>query len=652
MIAAALLLAASAAVQPGPQPVGKAADTLRYVVLNHGRPAGAMTVARSTGLLVVRYAHTDRNRGRWLENRYRFDAAGEVVLAESRPMTATGQVGMVTERYEVTGNTARWLRSAADGGTGGQDRQRERDSTSPVEAGTFYPLGNSTAYDDALLARFLLRHPDRAARLLPDGTARLEIVAATMVPIGGVPQRLRLAVIHGLGTVPRGVWLDDADELAAGSAAWFITARPDVVPALGTLRALELAYRDGLAESRAAALLASARPAGPVVIRGGDVFDSENGVLLPRHTVVIQDGRITAVGPAVLVVEPTGATIINAAGRTVMPGMWDMHVHLQASTQSDGALTMLATGLTTVRDLAADVDVAVSYRDRVDAGRLIGPRALLAGMIEGPGAWAGPSDAIAHDADEALAWVRRYAALGYRQIKLYNLVHPDLVPVIAAEARRHGLRLSGHVPRGLSVPAAVRLGFDEINHAAFLLATFFQDSLYLPEMRPYSAVAAAVAPRFDADSPEVTDLIRTLREHRTVIDGTVSLWMGAGALEGRGSPGAASYARLLKRLWDAGVTLVAGTDNTAGSTYVTELELHQHAGIPATEVLRMATIIPARVMGEEHDYGSIAVGKVADIIIVGGRPTENVRDLRRIEHVIRAGTLYNPAALREAARTR
>jgi hypothetical protein len=200
----------------------------------------------------------------------------------------------------------------------------------------------------------------------------------------------------------------------------------------------------------------------------------------------------------------------------------------------------------------------------------------------------------------------------------------------------------------LSVPAAVNLGFDEINHAAFLFSNFFQDSLYWPQMRAYSAVAAAVAPTFDADSPAMTALIETLRATGTVIDGTFNLWMGAGALTGQGNPGATSYARLLKRLHEAGVPIVAGTDNNTGATFILELELYQHSGIPAPAVLQIATIGAARVMKDDREYGSIAVGKVADVIVVAGRPAERVSDLRNVEQVIRAGRLYDPRELRAA----
>jgi hypothetical protein len=596
-----------------------------------------MTVTREGTGVTVRYGHVDRNRGRWLENRYQLDGAGWPVMAEARPMTRDGEVGEPNDRFEVAEGEVRWMRGSNAGNA----------SAGPEAA--FYRLNGTTGFDDALLVRYLLSQPGGSARILPQGTAHVEIATELTVRGPTGPSRVRYALVHDGGAVPRGTWIDEDAELVATSVGWFITVRPDMVDHLEHLRIAELAYRDRMAETRARPLLEAATPSGPVVIRNGDLFHSPTGELRPAHTVVLEGDRIVAVGPAGQVVEPEGARVIDATGRTIMPGLWDMHVHLQATTQSDGAFTMLAAGLTTVRDLVADVDVAVSYRDRVDQGRIVGPRVLLAGFIEGPGEWAGPNDAIAFDDEGARAWIERYHGLGYRQIKLYNLVHPDLVPGIAREAKARGMRLSGHVPRGLSVPAAVRLGFDEINHAAFLFSSFFPDSLYVPEMRPYSGVAAAVAPTFDVDAPEVTEMIEVLRNHGTVVDGTFTLWMGAGALQGEGNPGAENYARMLRRLYEAGVTIVAGTDNTRGSTFVTELAIHELAGIPSTEVLRIATLGAAEVMDEDGDYGSIEVGKVADILVVEGRPTEGVEALRDLEFVIQAGRVFTPAQLREAA---
>ncbi|MGH7477568.1 MAG: amidohydrolase family protein [Longimicrobiales bacterium] len=640
MISATLSLATAAAMVV-------VADTSIFSVLNHGRPAGDMMVIEEADSVVVRYQHIDRNRGQWLEARYWIGADGAIRAAESRPMDRAGALGEPDERFEIVGDSVRWLHRGVDIRPGGSTRARPAEArTAPFDPETFYRLERGTSFQNALLARFLLRRPQQRASVIPGGEARLGIAADTVVTTHDGPERVRLALIEGLGPAPAGVWLDANDELFASDVAWFLTVRPAAEPALPTLRALEAAHREAQAARLARRL---ERPiSGALVIRNGDVFDSERATLLPRTSIVIEGERIVALGPAAEIATPPGATVIDATGRTVLPGLWDMHGHFQMTSQTSGSIMQLATGITTVRDLASDIDVAVSHRDRANAGSIVSPRVILAGFMEGPGAWAGPSEVIVATEAEARGWVARYDSLGYRQIKLYNLIHPDLVPVIADEAQRRGMRLSGHIPRGLSVAAAIQLGFDEINHAAFLFSTFFPDSLFAPEMRAYSAVAATVAPRFDVDSPEMTALIELLRQHGTVIDGTFNLWQGAGTLTGNGSPASAAYGRLLRRLYDAGVTLVPGTDNFAGTTYVTELQLYEHAGIPPHRVLQLATIVPARVMGDGNEYGSIARGKVADIIIVAGRPTERIADLRNVEHVIRAGRVYRADELREA----
>jgi hypothetical protein len=615
-----------------------AADTARFVVLNHGRLAGDMVIAAHDTGVLVRYHHTDRNRGQRVQTEYRFGDAGVPIRVEVRPLDAAARAGDVNERFEAIGDSATWSRGRSEGGV-------------RLDAPAFYRAGSNTPYDRALLAAWLLDQPGRRGSVLPGGTATASVLADTIAPTAAGTERVRFIEITLPGGVSSNVWIDADGDLFASGIGWFITVRPDAQDALPLLRGIEMALVDERTDRIAAALMPAAIDA--LVIRGADVFDTERGVLVPDRTIIVRGDRIAEVGARDSVAVPAGARVIEADGMTVMPGMWDMHGHLQHFSPFRAAPLQLAAGITTVRDLAADLDVAVSHRDRANALEIVAPRVLLGGFIEGPGAWAGPTEALARTEDEARAWVARYDSLGYRQIKLYNLVHPDLVPVIADETRRRGMRLSGHVPRGMSVPAAVRLGFDEINHAAFLFSTFFPDSLFTPTMRPYSGVAADVAPGFDVDGEVMTALIDVLREHGTVIDGTFNLWMGGrSALDGEMSDGARSYARLLKRLHDAGVTIVPGTDNLTSSSYLTELELYQLAGIPAPDVLRMATLTSARVMGEDADYGSITPGKVADIIVVDGRPSERVADLEEVRYVMRAGRVYTPDELRAATRVR
>jgi imidazolonepropionase-like amidohydrolase len=644
MISLALLLASAASP-------AATTDTTRYTVLNHGRPAGDMLVVAAGDSVVVQYHHVDRNRGPRYETRY-VTSGGKVVGGRTWNLPLNdppATLGVPADRFEVARDSVFWHGS-------GKDSVR----SAPLTPNSFYALSSSTAYDQALLARFLLGRPDHFARLLPRGTARLETVGDTVVRTRLGRQHLRLVMMRDTTGEASGVWLDDRNQLFSDEAAgWFITIRPGGETALPALRKVDMRYRD--AEGAAMGRRLARAPSSAVAITGGDLFDSERGVVLPHMSVLIRGDRIVAVAPADSLVVPAGATVIDATGKTLVPGMWDMHSHSFSTSQTTRSPQDLSHGITTIRDLASDIDIATSLRDRSAAGTLAAPRVVLAGFIEGPGRWAGPSEAIAATEEQALAWIARYDSLGYKQIKLYNLVQPDLVPAIAREAHRRGMRLSGHVPRGLSTSAAVQLGFDEINHIAFLISTFYPDSLYLPRMRAYSAVASAMAPHFNVDSPEFGAMLELFKQRGTVIDPTVNLWLSPRAQGGVPAPNdvfpaPASYSlaqrsdetllRIVKRLYDTGITIVPGTD---GSSYNSELENYERAGIPAAQVLRIATIVPAQVMKDDKDYGSIAVGKVADLFVVDGKPAEHVVDLRKVERVVRAGRVYDPKALKAAA---
>jgi imidazolonepropionase-like amidohydrolase len=617
-------------------------DSIVYPVLNHGRVAGAMTVVRRGDTVTVRYVFTDRNRGTRIETRS--VVQGDLVRwMETRPVLPNDQLGELTMRAEVFGDSLRRTSPA-------------RTSTERIPAGTIFTQ-TPTPLDQARFAAYLLKQPNRSAMVFTGGTARAEIVKEMNVPTARGNERVKLVTVTTTNLdTPQAIWLDSRNELFATDVAWFMTVKPGAERAMPALRKAEIEFRNARAESLAKRLIKATNAT--IAITNGDVFDSERGVMLPRTNVIIRGDRIVDVGPAETTMAPAGATVIDATGKTVMAGLWDMHGHLQLNSQSSGSVSQLSYGLTTVRDLASDIDVAVSQRDRTQAGKLASPRQVLAGFIEGPLKWAGPTEVLVSTEAEARGWVARYDSLGYKQIKLYNVVHPDIVPTIVDEAHKRGMLVSGHIPRGLSVPAAVKLGFDEINHAAFLFSTFYQDSLYWPTMRAYSLVASTVAPNIDVDGKPMTDLIALLKANNTVIDGTFSVWItsaGTGIAQsvGAGTPSNASkadsnYYRLIKRLYDAGVTLVPGTDNLTGSSYNTELEVYERAGLPAPFVLQMATITSARVMKDDKDYGSIAPGKVADITVVNGKPAERVSELRKVELVLRAGRLFDIQELKAA----
>jgi imidazolonepropionase-like amidohydrolase len=384
--------------------------------------------------------------------------------------------------------------------------------------------------------------------------------------------------------------------------------------------------------------------------------------------------RITAVGPDGSVKIPAGATVIDAGGKTLLPGLWDMHVHIQPG---DDGLLHIAAGVTNARDMGNDTVTALQLQRRFAADSLIGPRLMLAGLIDGSGPYQVPTGMLADDEATARKEVDWYAAHGYEQIKLYSSMKPELVPAIIAEAHAKGLRVSGHVPAFMTASQVVKLGFDEVQHANMLLLNFMDTVKDTRSMARFSAVGAA-GKDLDLNSPRVRELVALFKARGTSIDPTLTTFEGMfNARPGQMDPNQAMIADrmppqvqrsfysgglpvpagmdqryrdafgemkgIVKAMYDAGVPIVPGTDNgPVGFQLLRELELYVQTGIPAPQVLKLATIGSARVMHHEKDRGSIAVGKVADVVLVDGDPTSNISDVRKTVMVVKDGVQYDP----------
>jgi len=362
-----------------------------------------------------------------------------------------------------------------------------------------------------------------------------------------------------------------------------------------------------------------------------------------------------------------------------MPGLWDCHQHF---SDIDGPLD-LATGVTSARDMANDTDTFLKRVARFDNGTELGPRVLKAGIIDGTGEFAGPTKMRVDTAEQAIQDVDWYADHDYVQIKIYSSVKPELVPIIADRTHTRGLRVSGHVPAFMSARQFVEGGADEIQHINFIELNFLFPEVKETRNRDRFIKVAEHAHELTPEKPEVREFIAFLKQHHTVLDPTMGAFEGlfcgdptvitpglgdvaqrfppqvrrqllSGALEvPKGQEIAYREAfpamlRLLKALHDAGVTIIPGTDGLAGYMLYQELELYVRAGIPSAEVLRMVTLTPALVMGVNKDRGVIAAGKLADMVIIDGDPSRNIRDINKITTVIKGGKVYDPGAIEKA----
>jgi imidazolonepropionase-like amidohydrolase len=420
------------------------------------------------------------------------------------------------------------------------------------------------------------------------------------------------------------------------------------------------------------------KPSRPLAIVNANLFDGASSRAQPNSTIVIERDRIVAAGPAASVRAPANAEVIDAKGRTALPGLWDMHVHM---SPNDGLLH-IAAGVTSVRDLANENDSLMRMKKQIEAGEEIGPRITPRGFMDGSGPYAGPTKVLVDTEEQGRAAIETYAKLGYDGIKVYSSIKPELVPALIRIAHEKGMRVSGHVPAFMTAEQFVQAGADELQHINFVFLNFFDDVKDTRTPARFTAVAERAA-TLDLDSPQVQSFVKLLRERGVVVDPTIAIFEGMftdrpgvtpvgyapiasrlppqirrGLLVGglpttaandqRYRDSAQALLRMVKRLHDGGVTLVPGTDAMPGFTLHRELELYVQAGIPAPEVLRIATSGAARVAKRERDLGTIEPGKLADLVLVDGDPTQRISDVRRTALVVKNGWIYEPAVLYRA----
>ena len=643
--------------------VTPAAPAREDQILILGNPAGAQNLAARGAGTRAEYSFNDRGRGDHIIATWRLDAAG--VPIEYQGSGNDYIKAAVTETFHIEAGRAAW-------------RNRAEQGVAPVGGEAFYVPMNAPPEMLGVLARALLKAPGHRLALLPAGEATIEEVGPLPAQPGtAAVSALTQYQIGGLDFSPTPIWLDRDGETAAIVSSWFSVLAPATRTLLPQLLAAQQQASDAWS-----ARLASAQtivPAEQVVIRNARLFDPRDLSVTAGTSVLIRGERIVQIADDAALPVPAGARVIEAGGRFLMPGLWDNHQHFGGNV---GVLDIV-NGVTSARDMANDTDEFLERVARFDAGTELGPRVWKAGIIDGAGPLAGPTKMRISSAAEAVQDVDWYADHGYGQIKIYSSVPPAIVPVIAAEAHALGLRVSGHVPAFMSAHQFVAGGADEIQHLNFIVLDFLFDQVKeTRNMNRFTAVAAH-AREFMPQTPQVQELIAYLRRHHTVLDPTVNVFeamfcgnpaavtpgleriaprmpaqVRRGMLSGalvvpKGEEAAYREALpallgLLKALYDAGVTIVPGTDSFAGYGLHHELELYASAGISPAEVLRLATLTSAQVIGVGGERGVLAPGKLADLILVDGDPSVHIEDIERVSLVMRGGRIYDPAHIEQA----
>ena len=440
----------------------------------------------------------------------------------------------------------------------------------------------------------------------------------------------------------------------------------------------------------AAAALVPAH-AGPVILDHVTVIDGSGAVAKPDMRVEIRGSRIASITPSAKSSRKQRYTI-DARGKYLIPGLWDFHVH---TGQREIYLPLyIANGITGVRDMGGDLEVPTGYssiryvnlnlwRQAIEAGPLVGPRMILAGYLIDGYSW--PGNVTVKTPEEGREAVAALQRIGVDFIKVKSDLSRASYFAIADEAKRRHLVLAGHVPNSVGAAEASAAGQKSIEHLnGIALGASADEPQLMAELE--SAVEAQDRDRYNRIEAQVdtsfnerkaaslfakfarnrTWQVPTLVELRASVLGFSAdqprwkympetlrtQWRRQAGLHDVDASRHhfAALLRLTKKMADAGVEIIAGTD-TANPSLVPGFSLHDElgllvsAGLTPIQALQSATINPARYLGRQRDLGTIQVGKIADLVLLNSNPLDDIRHTQDIEAVIVNGRFLDRKTL-------
>jgi len=427
----------------------------------------------------------------------------------------------------------------------------------------------------------------------------------------------------------------------------------------------------------------------PLALQHTTVLDLRTGALRADQTVVVMDGRIAAVGASGDVKAPDGAKLVDGAGWFVMPGLWDMHVHLVFGDWFPGGREVslplfVANGVTGVRDMGSDLEAVQQWRREIAAGTLIGPRIYTAGpMLDGPKPRFPSSVAVLTPLDGRRA-VDDLKLRGADFIKLQSLIPREAVFAIADEAKKKGISFEGHVPDAMRASEMSEAGMKSFEHLIGIFEgsspaedEFLQggktEGKFLASYDPARGqqLAAQLAKNRTWQCPtlvwesggnlvDVTDYSADVRAKYVPEAWKAITWkrFREEITNGYGSDDLATRKKFIAKELEVvgmmkakGVEFLAGTDTPAGVYVFPGFSLHEElerfvaAGFSPLEALQTATVNPARFFGEEAQFGAVEPGKVADLLLLRANPLDDIRNTQNIEAVVLLGRLFTRADL-------
>lgn len=629
------------------------AETESFVFYRQDTQVGRLVVDVKGNAAKVDFDIKDNGRGPTVAETLTLDADG---LPGDWKITGTQTFGgKIDESFRRRGNTSDWKDSGGPGSAKGASKLYIAQSASPWAL--------------QLYARALLK-AGGPLDVLPGGT--IALTKGERLTLQGAAGELAVTRydLTGLDLSPTIMLLDDAGRLIAlpsASGGMVRTGFEGEHPRLRKLAADWQSARWEVLQRESAK-----RFDGPVRIVNVRLFDPVAKQLTAPVSVVVHGRTISGVQPVDSPATP-GETVIDGAGGTLVPGMFEMHGHLGES----GAMLNLLAGVTGIRDMGNTNSVLDALDRRIIAGEVAGPRIVRSGFVEGKSPFSATNGFVVDSEARAVEAVRWYAARGFTAVKIYNSVDPKWVPALVAEARRAGLRVMGHVPAFTSADAMIAAGYDEITHINQLALGWIikpgEDTRTLFRLTALGRLSG-----LDLDSAAVQSTLDAMKDKGIALDPTIGIHENLLLnRDGSVAPGAADYfanmpigvQRDLKQAWsnpdtfggDAsakvafdklmdllrrahakGIFIVTGTDTGGSLTYHRELELLVKAGFTPAEALSRATLDMARYLGIDQTTGSIARGKLADFFLIPGDPTRDIKAIKSISLVVKDGVFYLP----------